>query len=478
MIRTPFVSLRFDLGRGKRVARACDLVAAVEAQAAAGELPAGVRIPPVRVIGHQLGLSKNTVQAAMDELVARGVLENRPRQGLFAAAALPRPATPARAHEPAAPRLMKMPLTPAGAAPTDPKTIPLSAVFIDPELLPRSRMEACLRAVLKRGMPAFYDPRGFPPLREAIAARLRRLGMEAHADHILTTNGSQQALDVVSRALAVKSLATESPAYLVGKQLFAANGLTVTGLPLDPFRPVDLDLWERTLAKARPSLLYLISRFQNPTGHSYTTAELRRLLALSRKYGFGLFEDDWGSDMLSYTDFRPSLRALGGRRVLYANSFTKKVLPSLRLGYLLADEDSMPALQASKRVASLGSPTLIEAALFEFLDRGYYDRHLRQVQPELDRRYRLCLAALSALMPEGVRWTTPGGGPVLWLEVPRRVDLPKLRERLLGRGVSMELSHGAFTGPRHLNGFRVGYAFLPPSRLRRALEILAEELRR
>jgi DNA-binding transcriptional MocR family regulator len=225
-------------------------------------------------------------------------------------------------------------------------------------------------------------------------------------------------------------------------------------------------------------LAYTITSFQNPTGYSYATHELTGLLEIAERHGISLMEDDWGSDMLSDSEVRPSLRALGGENVLYVNSFTKKLLPSLRVGFLVAPDELVPILVAQKRLSTLGSPWLPEAALAEFLDRGYYDSHLTALQAALDQRYHACLEALRELMPEEVRWTTPGGGPTLWLDFPRHVPLRELAAVLLSRGVFVEDSAPAFFGEPHLNGFRVSYAYVPEPELRRALAIIAEETRK
>jgi 2-aminoadipate transaminase len=200
-----------------------------------------------------------------------------------------------------------------------------------------------------------------------------------------------------------------------------------------------------------------------------------RLLELAEEYGFSLLEDDWGSDMLSDSDARPSLRALGGESVLYVNSFTKKLLPSLRVGFIVAPQALVPTLVAQKRLSTLGSPWLPEAALAEFLDRGYYDTHLAALQEALDARYRTCLEVLREVMPEEVRWTTPGGGPTLWLDYPRNFDLQRLQAALLARGIFIEDTTPAFFGEPHLNGFRISYAFIPEAKLRGALEVVAAE---
>ena len=473
-MKAPYFSLQVQAAQpGRRVA-ARDIVECVLAGVRAGHLPGGGRLPPVRVLERQLGLSKNTVQAAYDELVARGVLETREREGVFVAkAAAVAPFAPPKA-EPPLPRMRPVPGLFRRAPPAG--SIALSTVLIDPELLPRERVADCIRSVLRTpGMQSLYDYQGHPHLRELIAARLRARGMNVTAGEVITTVGSQQALDVVARAIDVRRIALENPVYAHARCLFESHELELVPLPLDPFGGLPLDEWEPTLERTRPGLLYAITSFQNPTGYSYRTHELVRLLELAARLGFSLLEDDWGSDMLSDSEMRPSLRALGGEHVLYVNSFTKKLLPSLRVGFVVAPESLVPTLVAQKRLSTLGSPWLPEAALTEFLDRGYYDSHLAELHDALDTRYRVCLDALRELMPEEVRWTTPGGGPTLWLDFPPRLALKPFAERLLARGVFVEDSESAFFGKPHLNGFRVSYAYLTEAKLRHALEIVADE---
>ncbi|HWU90405.1 MAG TPA: PLP-dependent aminotransferase family protein, partial [Kofleriaceae bacterium] len=435
-------------------------------------------LPPVRALERQLGLSKNTAQAAYDELVARGLVEAREREGVFVLSAA-RVAAPPPVIEAPLPVVVPPPLSRPDLPPRG--VTPLSTVFIDPELLPTERIAECARSVLRERMPSHYDAQGYRPLREAIAKRLSARGLDVEADEVVITTGSQQSLDIVARSIAVRRIALESPVYAYAKLLFEGLGHELVGLPIDPFRPgggIDLAEWERRLAEGPPpALAYLISSFHNPTGYSYTSAELRGVLELCRRHGIAILEDDWGSDMLSDGEYRPMLRMLGGKHVLYVNSFTKKLLPSLRIGFVAASPELVPTLVAMKRLSTLGNAWLTEAVVAEFLDRGYYDTHLQALQAALDTRYAACLEALDALMPDGVRWTRPGGGPTLWLEVPRSIDLPALEGYLARRGVHASNASAAFLGAPHLHGFRIAYAFLGEEPLRSALTILGDGLR-
>jgi 2-aminoadipate transaminase len=256
------------------------------------------------------------------------------------------------------------------------------------------------------------------------------------------------------------------------------NQIHPIGLPVDPFQGISLTQWESLISQHRPGLVYLTSNFQNPTGYSYSSHELSSILDWSQKYEFGILEDDWGSDILSYSEFRPSLRAIGGNNVFYMNSFTKKLLPSLRIGYVLGNEKTIASLVMAKKVSITGISSLIEAALFEFLDRGYYDAHLKKVQKEMDSRYQNCLSLLQSYMPSEVKWTSPGGGPVLWLECPKRLNLEKLIHKLHERKIRIQTSEDAFFGPPHLHGFKIGYAFISKKEMQTGIEILSEEIKK
>lgn len=474
MPRPPFVSFNIRTPAGQRRATAQNIVNTITDEIESGRLAPGLRLPPVRVLEHTLGISKNTVQAAYDELVARGILESRARDGVYVAATSP---TEERIEPLGATPASLVSLAPDVRPRTHEERIDLSRIFIDPDLLPVGQLVDCFRSVLSSpGLQPFYDDQGYPPLREIIAERLRSRGMEAYADDVIITTGSQQGIDMVARSLATKRIAVENPVYSYARGSFTSVGAELVPLSFDPFESIPMDAWTEQIEQKKPSLLYAITSYQNPTGYSYSTYEIVQLLEMSQHYGFALLEDDWGSDMLSGSEYRPTLRALGGPNVLYLNSFTKKLLPSLRVGYLVCNPATRGPLIAAKKLSTLANAMVIEEMLFEFLDRGYYDTHLKKLQAALDIRYHACLDALRELMPEGVRWTTPGGGPTLWLMLPDGISAANVRDTVAKMGVRVEDARNHFAGTPHQQGFRIGYAFLPEQDLRRGLERLADAI--
>jgi len=187
---------------GARRATAADIVASVQREIAGGGLPRE-SAPAGRALEKQLGLSKNTAQAAYDELVARGLVEAREREGVFVLAPS-RTSAPTPIVRVPLPRLVPPPLTPPDLpARGTTRCRPCSSI---PSCCHRAIAE-CARSVLREKMPAQYEAQGYRPLREAIAKRLSARGLDVDADDVVITTGSQQSLDIVARSLATKRVA-------------------------------------------------------------------------------------------------------------------------------------------------------------------------------------------------------------------------------------------------------------------------------
>ncbi len=186
----------------------------------------GCRLPPIRVLAHQLGVSKNTISAAYEELKAKGLVESRGRIGLFVSLgwdSFSRQFKGQSSGQVPLPVLKQKPSLRLSLGSQE-KFLLLSSVFIDPSLAPKERLANCFRSALKSpGLSRGTDPQGFLPLRKKIAERLQKRGIAAQPQQIMTTVGSQQVLDLLCRSMQSKVIATESPAYDLGKALMEMN---------------------------------------------------------------------------------------------------------------------------------------------------------------------------------------------------------------------------------------------------------------
>ena len=469
--------LRLHIGpdHRKRIWSHVAIADLIESQLQQSRLLSDLHLPPARSLAIQLGVSTEEIVSAYRVLSDRSVIESG-EDGHWIVA---RPDdVDMFADRPSPPLPLLKPTVPANRpARGTPGYITLSSAFLDSRLIPVEDFKRCMQSALRSpGPPTYAHIQGYPPLRQLIAKRLESRGIKSDPAHILITIGSQQVLDLICRSIEIKRVATECPAYIAAKALFRLSGIETVGLPVNPFAGIDRHVWRTLLSSTRPSLVYLTSNFQNPTGYSYSSKELCEILEWSEEFQFAILEDDWGSDMLPYSDCKPTFRAIGGENVLYMNAFTKKVLPSLRVGYVVCNERTLPSLLQSKKLSINGVPAMLEESLFEFIERGYYDRYLGKVQEELRIRYNHCIALLRTLIPDSVQWTLPGGGPILWLEFPKQVAVDRLIQALGARKILVNPQTSAFFGSAHLNGFMLGYGFPSCEEMTIAIETLADTL--
>jgi DNA-binding transcriptional MocR family regulator len=341
--------------------------------------------------------------------------------------------------------------------------------------------KAMARVLGDRGVEALtYGPTaGYAPLRETIAAGMRRNGSAGDPASILVTNGSQQALELAFRALVDPgdAVVVEEPTYTGAISALAALGARLVGVPLDAegIRP---DLLALAMERHRPRVLYVQPTFHNPTSRVMGEARRREVLDIAARHRCLVVEDDWAGDLHFEGAHAPSLHALdGGRHVLYISTFSKKLLPGLRIGWIAAPEPVFDRLLALKQIEDCGTSPLVQAALHEFIAWGGQDDHLARVRTAYRSRALAMDAAMRAEFPSGARWTAPKGGLFTWVELPESIDGDELfaaaRDRgvLIGRG---SLFHVASPGR---NTLRLTFSAESEGRIREAIAILGGLLR-
>nr|WP_255592688.1 PLP-dependent aminotransferase family protein [Bordetella sp. BOR01] len=389
----------------------------------------GTRLPSIRKMAEQAGVSRFTVVEAYDRLVARGLVQSRrgagffvrARRGPLAAAARSAPAgeglaTPARID--VAWLLRSMFREPEASA------MPGGAGLLPADWLDPGMVSAAVRAVgrsVRGHLVAYGSPLGYAPLRQQLASRLQADGVPAHPDHnLLTTNGVTHGLDLVARHLIRPgdAVLVEDPAWFVIFGRLAAFGARVIGVPRGPDGP-DLEQLDRLAALHKPRLFIINGAVHNPTGHTLSAGSAYDILRLAERHDFLIIEDD------TYGELHPggamklaSLDRLN--RVILAGGFSKMLAASLRVGYLAANAELLQKLADLKMLAGLTTPELGERVVHRVLVEGQYRRHVDRVRTRVNTARQQCLAALTGLglvVPH-----EPHAGMFVWADCGRDAE--------------------------------------------------------
>jgi GntR family transcriptional regulator/MocR family aminotransferase len=412
-----------------------------------GAWPTGFRLPATRALSKALGTHRNTVVRAYEELVAASYLDSVVGRGTFVAAraqSLPT-ATPARAELPWASLLSAAtqvePLARLDRFRRD--ALPIHAINLarmqpSDDLLPHALLRRCIDHVMRTlGSRALgYGPReGVMALREQLVSHLAHVGVPARVEDILVTTGSQQALDIMARTLIDRGdrFLVDGATYTGALNLLAVAGAQVVGVPSDAEGP-DMG-WLRRLSRGEVKGLYLMPNCQNPTGRTIGAARRREIIDWSHEAGVPIIEDDYGADLdLDGNETPPHLRGMDGE-ITYVSTFSKKLIPALRVGFMVVPAGLRERVAGMKHAMDLGTSALLQHALAEFLERGYLRTHYRHVLPVYRARRDALCEALSEHLPSDVCFDVPTRGVVVWLRLPPRIEPEHLYEAARRAGV-------------------------------------------
>ncbi|EPZ42937.1 PLP-dependent aminotransferase family protein [Alicyclobacillus acidoterrestris] len=300
---------------------------------------------------------------------------------------------------------------------------------------------------------------------------------------ILMTSGSSQGIDLIARLFLNPGdeVWFEEPSYFGAIHIFALNGATERGFPMDEegllVDAVEQELKNRkATAQAMPKLFYVIPNFQNPTGLTMSFARRVKLAELAASYGFYIVEDDaygeLGFDEISI----PSVKAIAPEHTLYLSTFSKTIAPGLRIGYIVAPRVIIQALQKVK--AEGGTSGFVQEVLANFLESVDFSAHLKKVRTAYRLRRDAMVETLAAHFPKEVTWTNPSGGFFVWVTLPPYVDVAKLWEYAIEERVSFVggapfyVSEGS--GAQQM---RLSFSFYSPNVVHDGMVRLAKSLR-
>jgi 2-aminoadipate transaminase len=352
------------------------------------------------------------------------------------------------------------------------ETISFARGIPAPECLPVTDLAECARAAVERGGADVlnYGPAGgYRPLREWIARQHR-----VEPERVVLTNGSLQGFHFLAGRLATRGpVLVEAPTYDRPLKLLASLGAEVFAVPLDD-EGLDVDSLAIALRHGlRPSFLYTIPTFQNPTGLTLSKARRRRLVRLARSYDLLLVEDDpYGLVRFSGKPLPTLFELDGGANVVYGSSFSKTVAPGLRVGYLVLPPGLAGEVEAEATGTYITPALLPQATLYEYLARGLFAANLDRIRAGLRARRDAMIAALARELPSA-RWSEPEGGYFLWLELPDGVQTAEVERRAAAAGVSFVPGADFLGGRGAETALRLAFSFASPAEIDEGVTRLA-----
>jgi GntR family transcriptional regulator / MocR family aminotransferase len=451
------------------------------------------KLPSTRSLAQSLRISRSTVTQSYEQLLSEGYLETRIGSGTFVGAQLPddllRSPTlepPEKLNHPAV-RLSKYAIQLAEAEPPlRPETqAPISFRYGRPalDLFPLELWRKLLSrhcCAQSDWLDYSTDLLGYAPLRKAIAHYISRVrAVNCEPDQVLITNGTQQALALVTRLLIDPgdTIAMEDPGYISARRVFISQGAKILPITVDTSGLVVQELLNNANATEAIRLVYVTPSHQFPTGVTLSLPRRLQLLAWAEQTGTMLIEDDYDSEYRYGDRPIPALQGLDRRNsVFYVGTFSKVLFPSLRIGYLVLPQNLVPLFSHSKWLSDRHLPVLEQQVLTDFIEEGHLERHIRKMRSHYDQCRQILVQALK--MYFGERVTILGDKAGIHLMVKLHTDWSD--EEIIQRAAQVGV--GLFPAqPHYLKGngkgaIILGYGELKTQQIQTGIRKLAEVL--
>ena len=447
-----------------------------------GALPAGEKLPSIRCLAETTRVNKLTVIEAYGILEADGLVQARQGSGYFVnnlKTCSTKPCTFAPAQTV---------IIPEGSNPTFFETYYASIdAHNQPDMInfhfgvPSPADLGDLQKIARRSINNIgenlfnYDiPEGQLTLRKQIVQMLIQRGLEVTPEQLIITNGSKQGMSIAVNYYVQKGdwVIVESPTYVGILAMLENLGARVIGIPMTA-GGMNLELLSKYLHSHRPRLIYTISTLHNPTGITTSEAHRRELLNLAAQYSCPILEDN-AYEGLNFEPVPPPIKALDQNNlVTYLGTFSKTLMPGLRVGYMVVTGDHYQPLLEKKFFNDFHTSTVTQAVVSEYLASGHYRRHLSHLRTvHLDNRNTM-LKALETHFPLETSWTVPKGGVFLWVTFPEGVPLQDICQKAATRRVVVGNGALFFPGQQSYPAMRLSFS-APPEDIEYGIATLGE----
>lgn len=464
-----------------------------------GAIAKGFRLPSSRELADELGVSRRTVNQAYTELISEHWLEARIGQGTFVNGRQLNQENNSNTVKEENENLSSpfssiewsqyiFPMEFFGApqippTPGQPPIISFTKATPDPSFFPLEKLKKIIGRLLWQPDSSIFnysDPQGLPELVETLEEKSAQNGIDMSRNDIIVTDGFQQAFNLVTELLVQTGevVIVENPTYQAIVNLIQAKRIKALPVPVDE-NGLRVDAVERLLVKNDVKLIILTPTFHNPTGYVMSIERRRRLLELAAQHQVPIFEDNCLADLRYDGIVVPSLKALDKANVVIsAYSFSKTLVPGIRLGYLVLPREVSLTLLRLKRATEKGGNYLIQKALDMFINKGYYKHQVNLVRRNYRERRDVLLFAMSHYFPKSIKFTRPQGGLSVWVYLPEHLSSLKLYQFARAAGVDFAVGNYFDVYRQECGGFRLSFACLEENKIEIGIERLANVLKK
>lgn len=460
-----------------------------------GKLRPGDRLPATRLIAEELGVSRNIVVMAFEQLGMEGYLQGKSGSGSFVAdfelLATSDKLQAASCERRAVSDVLQEERRLTGDFLRTLERVVLPRNTMREEILPFqtgqpafdafpfavwSKLAARVYRYLDFQHLGYEDAAGYFPLREAIADHLRvNRSVQCEADRILIVNGTQQALTLCAQLLLQPGdrFWIDDPGYVNARAVFTLFGGEPCPIPVTG-EGIDIDYAFRHHPDGK--LAYLTPSHQDPVGGTLPLAQRLRLLAWANEHRCWLIEDDYDSELRYRGKPIPSLQGLDTHgNVIYTGTFSKVLFPALRIAYMvLPDREVFQAFKSLKALNDRQSPLTDQLILTDFIKEGYFHRHLRKMRGIYNERLQCLLGELQAQLSDRLSFTDPSAGMHLAAYFSAPVDEVRLMQAAAARKLVLPSLREYTLGNYDRPGILLGYAAFPEEKIRKAVRALAD----
>jgi len=410
-------------------------------------LKIGDKLPSVRVLSDEYGISMGTAFQAYYHLEGKGLIESRPKSGYYV-----------RFNQKRFPELPKMmmpdPLSHevsvkemiasiyADIASHSDKVINFAIAAPDAALLPTAKINKSVMHALRNSKDScigYEHTQGNIELRKQIAKLAFNWGGKIKPDEVLVTGGCLEAMTLCIKAVAKPgdTVAIESPNYFGIFQSLESLGMKVVEIPSSPITGLDLDSFQQAIKKSSIKALVVIPNFNNPLGGCMPDENKKRLVEIITKNNIPLIEDDIYGE-LYYGKKRPRTCKYYDTKDMDMDcySLSKSLAPGYRIGWTMPGK-FLEQVKQIKRIHNISSPTLTQAAMAHYLQHGRYEYHLKNMRKSLHTQCLRYLQAIIDYFPPDTKVSRPHGGFILWVQLNKKVNTFQLRIEAMKHHISI-----------------------------------------